>query len=59
MVMVLMLLMSTTALFALMGVIEQVPAPMGDRCRLRKAVIAVVVFHGSVPIGIGRYWTLS
>jgi hypothetical protein len=40
-------------------VIEQVPAPMGDRCRLRKAVIAVVVFHGSVPIAIGRYWTLS
>jgi len=59
MVMIMMMLMSTTALFALMAAIEQVPAPMGDRCRHRKAVIAVVVFHGAVPIGIGRFWTLS
>src|ERR1700704_2404596 len=59
MVMVMMMLMSATALFALMAVIEQVPAPMSDRCRHRRAVIAVVVFHGSVPIGIGCFWTLS
>jgi hypothetical protein len=43
-----MMLMSTTALFPLMAVIEQVPAPMGDRCRHRRAVSAVVVFHGAV-----------
>jgi hypothetical protein len=59
MLMVMMVLMSTTALFALMAVIEQVPAPMGDRCRHRRAVVAVVVFHGTVPIEIGRFWTLS
>ena len=59
MVMVMMMLMSTTALFPLMAVIEQVPAPMGDRGRHRRAVIAVVVFHGAVPIGIERLWTLA
>src|SRR5882672_1007202 len=45
----LVMLMPVTALFPAMAMIEQVHAAMGDRCRHRKTVVAVAVFHGASP----------
>jgi hypothetical protein len=43
------MLMPVTALFPAMAMTEQVHAAMGDRCRHRKTVVAVAVFHGASP----------
>jgi hypothetical protein len=43
------MLMPVTALFPATAMIEQVHAAMGDRCRRRKTVVAVAVFHGTSP----------
>jgi hypothetical protein len=48
------MVMSAIALFPARAVIEQVHAPMGDRCRHRKTVVAVAVLHGAVPIAVRR-----
>jgi hypothetical protein len=41
------MMMPAIAIFPPMTVIEQVQAPMRDRCRCRRTVVAVAVFHGA------------
>jgi hypothetical protein len=43
------MLMPVTVRFPAMAVSEQVHAAMGDRCRHRKTVVVVAVFHGANP----------
>ena len=56
---VMLIVVMMLPLSGFMAVVEPVQAPMGDRCRPRKAVIAVVMCHGAAPIGIGSFRTRS
>jgi hypothetical protein len=59
MMVIVMLMMSVVALLPAVTVIEQVCTPMGDRCRRRRTVVAVAVFHGAKSCSIERCWTAS